>query len=150
VARAVAAENGIEVYARSEDLPSGCMVDLIVSDNALEHTTAPLQELQSLYKRLRPGGKIVVVVPCEGISMPYNPRDMHHHLFSWSPSSLGNLMAEAGFQVLECKPYIHKWPPMARFFARFGRPTFDLISGLYGRVARSWFQVRAVAVKTAS
>ena len=97
---------------------------------------------------MKPGGKVVFIVPCESISYSYQPGDMNHHLYSWSPMCLGNLFTEAGFSVLECKPYIHKWPPGYRWIARIaGRPLFDLACRIYGRLKRSWFQVRVIAIR---
>ncbi len=146
-AAAVAKENGVEVYARVEDVPND-YVDIIISNNALEHTLFPLRELKTLYAKLRNAGRVVLVVPCESIGYAYRAGDGNHHLYSWSPMCLGNLLAEAGFSVVESKPYIHKWPPKYRFIARIGgRRAFDIACRVYGRIERSWFQVRAVAEK---
>ena len=108
-----------EVYKSAAEAENDS-VDVIISDNALEHTLYPLTELKTLLTKLRPGGKIVLVVPCENISNAYHPNDINHHLFSWSPLCLGNLLTEAGFRVLESKPYIHKWPPLYRYVAAIG------------------------------
>ncbi len=148
-AATTAKENGIDVYSCADDVEDAS-IDVIISNNALEHTLMPLQELQSLYKKLKPGGRIVFVVPCESISFAYKPDDVNRHLFSWSPMCLGNLFDEAGFEVHESKPYIHKWPPRFRWFARLGgRTFFELSCRVWGRLARQWFQVRVVASKPA-
>jgi hypothetical protein len=61
---------------------------------------------------------------------------------------IGNLFTEAGFTVIEAKPYIHKWPRGYRFIAKIcGRRLFDMVCRLYGRMERRWFQVRVVAEK---
>jgi SAM-dependent methyltransferase len=144
-----ARKNGVEVFARVEDVPDE-YVDVIISNNALEHTLQPLQELKALYGKLQPGGRIIFVVPCESVSYRYKPGDVNHHLYSWSPMCLGNLFSEAGFDVIESKAYIHKWPPLYRLIARVGgRPLFELACRLYGRLARSWFQVRVVGERRA-
>jgi SAM-dependent methyltransferase len=137
--------NGLEVFVRVADVPDE-YVDVIVSNSALEHTLQPLEELKSLYRKLQAGGKIIFVVPCESISNHYRPNDVNHHLYSWSPMAIGNLFSEAGFSVIESKAYIHKWPPKYRLIAAIGgRPLFEVACRIYGRVARSWFQVRVVA-----
>jgi SAM-dependent methyltransferase len=139
--------NGIEVFLSVAEVPDD-YVDVIISNNALEHTLQPLDELKSLYRKLQVGKKIIFVVPCESIGWRYNPKDIHHHLYSWSPSCLGNLFSEAGFSVIESKPYIHKWPPKYKFIAKYGgRSLFDVACRIYGRIERSWFQVRVVAEK---
>jgi SAM-dependent methyltransferase len=143
----IARKNGIEVYSSIRDVPDE-YIDVIISDNALEHTLQPLEELKALYKKLTAGGKAVFVVPCESISYSYEPNDINHHLYSWSPMSIGNLFGEAGFSVIESNPYIHKWPPGYKFIARVGRRRlFDIACRIYGRIERSWFQVRVIAEK---
>jgi SAM-dependent methyltransferase len=144
----IAKKNGIEVYRSVADVPDDYYFDVIISDNALEHTLQPLSELVSLYRKVSLGGKIVFVVPCESIGYSYKPNDISHHLYSWSPMCIGNLFTEAGFSVIESKPYIHKWPPKYRLIARYGgRRLFEVSCRIYGRIERSWFQVRVVAEK---
>jgi hypothetical protein len=99
------------------------------------------------------GGRIVFVVPCESIRESYRLGDVNHHLYSWSPMCVGNLVSEAGFVIEECKSYIHLWPPrIYRLVAKVGgRKCFDLACRLYGfltylNLTRSkTVQVRVVA-----
>jgi len=147
-ARQTAKANGVEVYAKASDVPDSS-ADKIISNNALEHTLQPLAELQTLHRKLKRGGKTIFVVPCESVSYVWRPDDVNWHLYSWSPMCIGNLLTEAGFDVIESKPYIHKWPPFYRHIARFGgRRGFEIACRIYGRLERSWFQVRAVATKS--
>jgi SAM-dependent methyltransferase len=139
--------NGLEVYANVGDVPDG-HVDVAISNNALEHTLQPLDELKALYPKLREGGRLIFVVPCEAISHAHRFNDINHHLYSWSPMCIGNLFTEAGYEVLESRPYIHKWPPYYRFIASVsGRTGFEIACRIYGRIERSWFQVRLIAIK---
>jgi SAM-dependent methyltransferase len=142
-----ARQKGIEVFQTVHEVPDD-YVDVILSNNALEHALHPLDEIKALYTKLRNNGKIVFVVPCESIRYAYKPNDINRHLYSWSPMSIANLFTEAGYKPLESKPYIHKWPPYYRLIAKlFGRKGFELASRIYGRIERSWFQIRIVAVK---
>lgn len=142
-----ARENGLEVYNFVDDVPDN-YVDIIISNNALEHTHYPLDELKKLYKKLRNNGKIVFVVPCENITYKYRPNDINQHLYSWSPMCIGNLFTLAGFSVIESKPYIHKWPKNYMKIAKFfGWGIFDLICRIYGQIKREWFQVKIIAEK---
>ncbi|MFN6165605.1 MAG: class I SAM-dependent methyltransferase [Pseudanabaena sp.] len=146
-AAATAKKNGLEMFRSVDKIPDD-YVDVIISDNALEHTLQPLQELKSLYKKLKTGGKIIFVVPCEAISYSYKPNDINHHLYSWSPMCRGNLFTEAGFSVIESKPYIHKWPPKYQLIAKIGgRPLFEIACHIFGRIERTWFQVRVIGEK---
>lgn len=137
------------VYESSSELPTE-FVDLVISNHALEHTLHPLAELKNLHRCLVPNGKIVIVVPCENITRAYVPKDINHHLYSWSPMCLGNLLDEVGFSVIACEPYIHKWPPLYRYWAKLGWPIFNLLCRITGQLRRDWFQVRAIAVKSSN
>lgn len=123
------------------------VADVIVSNNALEHTLNPLQELKNLRPLLKDGGVIRFWVPCEAKSWSYDPTDVNYHLFTWSPQALGNLFNEAGFKVESVKARVTKWPPMYRTVAKLGRPIFNLACAVYGRFERSWFQVEIIARK---
>ncbi len=123
------------------------IADVIISNNALEHTLNPLKELIELKKLLKTGGIIHFLVPCDSINYKYSANDINHHLFSWSPQNLGNIFKEAGYNVCYVRPYIHKWPPYYKIFARLGWPIFNLICLFYGRIERSWYQVEIKATK---
>lgn len=144
----IAKQNGIEIYQQIGGIPTES-IHTVISNHALEHTTHTLNELKALYQRLKVGGKIIVVVPCESISYRYQPNHINYHLYSWSPMCLGNLFTEAGFSLIESKPYMHKWPPKYQLIAKLGgRSLFDLSCYVYAHMERSWFQVRAIGEKT--
>jgi SAM-dependent methyltransferase len=119
--------------------------DLIISNNALEHTLNPLQEIINLKPLLKPGGTIHFFVPCDSIGFKYSEKDINYHLYSWSPQNLGNLFKEAGYIIEYVRPYIHKWPRNYLTIAKLGWPIFNLACRIYGRIERSWFQVEIVA-----
>ena len=135
-----------EVYEDAEKAPSNS-ADVIISNSALEHVLHPLKELENLRRILKPGGKIILVVPCEGLSYKYKKNDINFHLYSWSPMNLGNLLTQAGFNVESSEGYIHKWPPGYIHIAKLGRGVFNLASRIYARLETTWFQVHAVAQK---
>jgi SAM-dependent methyltransferase len=152
-ARAEAEKAGIRTVASTSEIEDG-WADVIISNHALEHCPHPLQELQALLPKVGAGGLVVFVVPCEAIKYKYRTSDPNHHLYSWSPMSLANLFAEAGFTVVESKAYIHHWPP--RFIARplrslGGRVLFEIGCRIYGALTylnlspASFSQVRVVA-----
>ncbi|MFA8441939.1 class I SAM-dependent methyltransferase [Yoonia sp.] len=144
-------DNGVSAYNSPQavsDIQGEECADVIISNHALEHTLNPLLELKSLYPLLKKGGKIHFVVPCDSISYSWKPKDINFHLYSWSPMNLGNLFTEAGFQVVEVKPYIHKWPPFYRKIQKiFGWTIFNVLCRFWGRIERSWYQVEIVAMK---
>ena len=142
-----AENNGITVCSNIDDIEDN-WADIVISNNALEHTSDPLSVLRQLRLKIRDKGKAVFIVPCDSIKMKYQENDMHRHLYSWSPSNLGNIFNEAGFTVIESKPYMHKWPPRYTSIAKyFGRNIFELSCRLYGHLNRKWIQVRIIAEK---
>ena len=64
VAATEAAKHGLEVFSSTLDVPDA-IADFIISNNALEHTLRPLDELKALLPKLKPGGLCIFVVPCE-------------------------------------------------------------------------------------
>jgi len=150
-AAAFARDGGVEVHDSVDAIPDNC-ADVVISNHALEHTLRPLDELKALRRKLRPGGRIVIVVPCDSFACHYEPGDVNHHLYSWSPMNLGNLLTEAGFKVEESKLYVHRWPPKWRLFKEVfmrNRWLFEITCRIAGRFRMRWTQVRAVAVRPA-
>jgi SAM-dependent methyltransferase len=132
-AREETRRRNIDVVGSVEEIPDG-WADIIISNSALEHCLHPLKELQALLPKLRVGGRAIFVVPCEPVYYRWKPGDINHHLYSWSPMALGNLFSEAGFDVEECKAYVHVWPPrLSRQLAKLGgRTIFDIACRAYG------------------
>jgi len=94
----------LEVHSNTSTVPDD-WADLIVSDNALEHCLYALEEVKDLAKKVKRGGHVVFVVPCETIQLKYVPNDINHHLYSWSPLSAGNFFTQAGLVVRESRAY---------------------------------------------
>jgi SAM-dependent methyltransferase len=120
--------------------------DVIISDNALEHTLSPFDELKKLFSKLKSGGKIVFVVPHEK-KMPWKPNDINQHLYTWSPLCIGNLFVTVGFRVEEISN-LPLLPPGARpIWKYFGFRVFFIAGKIYTALAGQWSQIRIVATK---
>ena len=148
VASQKAMENGIDCHVTLDTIVDAS-VDVIISNHALEHVPCPLKTLTDLRAKLRSGGHLVMVVPCEANTLPYDAKDVNQHLYTWNPQLLGNLACQAGFRVEEVSPIFHKWPPRFLDVQRIlGWNLFHLISRLYGYYKRLDFQVKLVAQNT--
>jgi SAM-dependent methyltransferase len=145
-ARKQAEANGITVFPTADSVPNG-WADLLISDNALEHTYEPLNELRRLLTKLKEGGTAVFVLPCEHLDFSYDPQDINQHLYSWSPQSAGNLFKVAGFEVVSSEAFFHKHIPYAhRIRPMVGGKIFNLLcrlNGFFNR--RQWNEIRVVA-----
>ena len=104
---------GIIVYDDFNDI-SDESIDTIISNHALEHVPLPLQTFENLYKKLKFGGKIIIVIPCEQPNEKqfyYSENDINQHLHTWCPMTFGNLAKLAGFTVQSCTAFRHQWCP---------------------------------------
>jgi SAM-dependent methyltransferase len=109
--RAAARARNIDTVASLTDLETGS-VDVAISNHALEHCKRPLDELTEINRALRSGGTFVLVVPIDDwrAQRRYDPADVNHHLYTWNPLLLGNLLAEAGFAVEDVTVRTRAWP----------------------------------------
>ena len=98
--REVCEAAGIDFTNKLDDL-SGRRFDKVICHHVLEHVPGPLDTLRVIGDVLEPGGQLILVVPFERERRFYrhDPEDIHRHLYSWNPLSLGNLLDEAGLTV---------------------------------------------------
>jgi len=82
--------------------PPDCGFDLIYSINVLEHIGDDLAVLRSLYKRLKDGGRLKILVPA--FKILYGRMDAHvGHVRRYSRGALRALLKEAGFEAVELR-----------------------------------------------
>jgi SAM-dependent methyltransferase len=148
-ARREARARGLEVVASTSEL-GDATADVAISNHALEHVLAPLDELRELRRVLRPDGRLVLWLPIDDWrSQRRTEPDPNHHLYAWTPLLLRNLLAEAGFDVVEARVVTHAWPPATARLARLPRPLFDLLARCWA-VLRRRRQLTAVAVPSSA
>lgn len=142
-----ARKHSINIYDNTNDLPNNYF-DKIISNHALQHCENPFIEIQNLYKSLKRGGLIVMVVSCSNINLSYKPNDINYQLYSWSPLNMGNLLDAANFEILSIKKLKYKWPPKYEtIYNIFGDKIFDFICRIYGLLNNKIAQVICVAKK---
>ncbi len=148
VARVAAERRGLRMAASTGEL-GDASADVVISNHALEHAVAPFDELRELHRILRPGGKHVVWLPIDDWRRQREPRadDPNHHLYTWTPQLLANLLDEAGFEVRDCRVVAHAWPRQYELlFRRLPRPAFDLLARAWARLVLR-HQAMALAVR---
>jgi 2-polyprenyl-3-methyl-5-hydroxy-6-metoxy-1,4-benzoquinol methylase len=121
--------------------------DVVISNHALEHIDNPSNALRECFELLRPGGKLIVVVPSESHKVRYRPNDINKHIITFSPMNLGNLIALSGFQIKSVRRLFHKWPPRYDKIAKVNMRLFHYLSYLYGLIKQSSVQLVAIAEK---
>src|SRR3989344_4449525 len=63
VARNEARRRGIKVFPTIKSLPQDIKFDIIISHHTLEHVDNPFEMLKKLHQKIKPHGKLVLVVP---------------------------------------------------------------------------------------
>jgi SAM-dependent methyltransferase len=145
-ARRDAAARGLRVVPETRELPDG-FADVVISNHALEHTLRPLDELQEINRILRADGRLIIWLPLDDwrTQRRHDPRDINHHLYTWTPQLLSNLLDEADFEVLETRVVTYAWPQLHdRLYRLLPRRAFDAVCVAWS-FARHRRQVMAVA-----
>ncbi len=146
-ARLEAAKNGVQCHA-TLDAVAGGIADVAISNHALEHVPYPIEALRQIKGKLKPGGTLVLCVPADDWRTQrfYDPKDVNHHLHTWTPLLLGHSLSEAGFSVRrgDIAVLTHAWPPRVSALWRIlPRAAFDMVCGAFA-IARKRRQLFAV------
>jgi len=100
---------GLHVVGSLDELPNSTY-DAVVTHHVLEHVPEAFAILGNVARVLKPGGRLIIVVPGESSSYSghnhWRP-EINKHLYSWTPLTLGNLCVAAGFviEVARTLPY---------------------------------------------
>jgi SAM-dependent methyltransferase len=123
-ARVLAQRHGATIYDRLEKIPVDVRYDLIFSNHVLEHVRDVCGTLELLRARLVPGGKLILKLPFDDANSAYQRKweadDIDHHLYTWSPRLLANLLDETGYKVQSCSLITSAWHPKLFFAQKLG------------------------------
>jgi len=99
-------------------------VDVVVSNHVLEHVLSPYGALRDMRRVLRATGRLVLCVPADDWrnAPQWRPGDPDHHVFAWTPLTLGNLLTEARFDPVFVRMRQRAWPPKYKQLHRLPRP----------------------------
>ncbi len=80
-------------------------IDAVICHHMLEHTGNPPEILKEIKRILRENGKLLLFVPFEKERRyrHFDPDEPNHHLYSWNVQTLGNLVSDIGFKILNGK-----------------------------------------------
>jgi SAM-dependent methyltransferase len=135
--------------------------DLVTAWDVMEHLPTLVDQLKTIHRILKPGGKLIGGVPNAGsweaqlFGKNWQPWEIPSHLYHFTPTSLKEIIGLAGFELIKFKflPFTHSWDAscdslnrksqLTTFILRpFGRP-FYLLANLFGRGARMRFEAIA-------
>jgi 2-polyprenyl-3-methyl-5-hydroxy-6-metoxy-1,4-benzoquinol methylase len=141
---------GLTVFSSLTELPNEPTYDVIISNHVLEHVRDVCGTLERLRQSLQPAGIVVLKLPLDDARAAYQRKwtrnDSDHHLQTWTPRLLANVLFEAGFDVKQCRVITSAWHPKLFPLMKFGLGPF--LFWLLA-VARRRRQVFAVATKSA-
>jgi SAM-dependent methyltransferase len=123
-------------------------LDLVISNHCLEHVSNPINVISQLYNKIKKNGKIVIYVPHDKYNYRFSNSDIDNHYYSFSPSNLGNIIKECGFEIIELGTLLHRWPPYyLKIYKLFGLNIFHFLSRIYGLLDRRRTQSFVVGIK---
>jgi 2-polyprenyl-3-methyl-5-hydroxy-6-metoxy-1,4-benzoquinol methylase len=120
----IARSSGLTVYFSLETLPDDELYDVIISNHVLEHIRDVTSTLEHIRTRIRKQGLLILKLPMEdwrsADSKVWSSDDIDHHLQTWTPKLIGNVMYESGFEVQDIRIITSAWHPKLFPLARLG------------------------------
>lgn len=75
--------------------------DYVFSAHVLEHHPNPKEMIGEMRKKLRPGSRLILVIPFERHGKADFQLDLNQHLFMWNFRAINNLLITSGFEIQE-------------------------------------------------
>ena len=128
-------KKGIKATNNLDAVPDEAF-DIVFSAHVLEHHPHPKTMLEDIMSKMKPGGKLLLVIPFERHGMGKKEFDLNQHLYIWNFQAINNLLLTAGFEVLENK-YIrgagyNRLLPLAKMNFGLYRTATNLLSRISG------------------
>lgn len=110
--------------------------DVVFTAHVLEHHPHPKTMLEDMFKKLKKGGKLILVIPHEVHGKAQFKFDLNQHLYTWNFQAINNLLLLSGFEIRENK-YLrgagyNKLLPLAKMNFGLYRWTTNFLSRLAG------------------
>ncbi len=93
-----AKSKGLKVTDDLEGLPDNSF-DIVFTAHVLEHHPNPKEMVQNMKSKLKPNGRLVLVIPHEKHGKSSFELDLNQHLFSWTFRTINNLLMTNGFKI---------------------------------------------------
>jgi len=75
--------------------------DLVFSSHVLEHHPNPMKMIDDIKTKLKPGKKLILVIPYERHGKGKFELDLNQHLFNWNFQNINNLLIVSGFRIIQ-------------------------------------------------
>jgi len=128
-------KKGINATTNMEAIPDEAF-DVVFSAHVLEHHPHPMTMLEDMFRKLKKGQKLILVIPFERHGKGKFQYDLNQHLFTWNFQAINNLLITVGFKIQENR-YIRgagyfKLLPLAKLNFGLYRFATNLVSRIVG------------------
>jgi SAM-dependent methyltransferase len=128
-------KKGVQATTNLNDIENNAF-DVVFSAHVLEHHPHPKTMLEDIHKKLKPGKRLILVIPYEKHGKASFELDLNQHLYTWNFQTINNLLNITGYKILENK-YVHgagynKLLPVAKFNFGLYRWLTNTISRIAG------------------
>ncbi|AFZ21389.1 class I SAM-dependent methyltransferase [Allocoleopsis franciscana] len=89
--------NGKKALNCIENIPENSF-DFLLSSHSLEHSPTPAEDLKNFHRYLKPGGKLILVLPVEVDLKPSLVPDSNQHFQCWTFQTITNLLFHCGWR----------------------------------------------------
>lgn len=89
---------GINATTNMAEVPDEAF-DVVFSSHVLEHHPHPKTMVEDMFRKLKKGGTLVLVIPHERHGKASFELDLNQHLFTWNFQSINNLLLLNGFRI---------------------------------------------------
>lgn len=140
----------LKVYQGTlENLPVTKQFSVITSQDVIEHVTDPIPELERIYKRLRPGGLLMIVTPditswwSKVLSRYWYHYKPGEHVVYFSTTTMHQALTQTGFTNIVVQPTQH-FMSLEYIFNRLRvySPLFTLLHTITRHTPLKNFQVK--------
>ncbi len=137
---------GIATVGDLDKIEDGSL-DIILCSHVLEHVDRPFDTLREMGRKLKKGGRVVLVLPLEAQGRSSFDLDTHQHLYAWTFRTINNLLCKTGFRPVENKTLSiptgkKKLLPVSRIHPKI----YELATFLAGAIL-GYRELRIVAIK---
>lgn len=129
-------EKGISTVDDINKINDGSM-DVVICSHVLEHVENPYKVLNTIYKKLKSGGKLILILPFEQNGASSFEPDVNQHLFSWNFRNINNLLMRVGFKIKENKfLYFNMGKIKLSFLGKINMDLYYYITAILGKIFR--------------
>ena len=124
---------GKQVINNIEDAEDNSF-DVVFSSHTLEHVENPYETLEILKRKLKPDGRLILILPVEHHRKASFKIDINQHLFCWNFRTINNLLIKRGFEILKNK-YCHGIGYQKLYFiSKISQRLFECVTTFISRI----------------